>query len=229
MRNLEQNKVIGQRKDKMEYIQIKNLEKYHPGYADRNLIWCKVYFSIMNSDPNFEMLCEIDKWRFIALIILQLQSKKPIPYDKDYLQRKGFDYKKRPMSLTLKMLHNFVTICGDSLRNRNVDIDIDIDKEENIKKSKMSIPSLDFQSLWDKYPNKVGRKDAEAVFKRTVLSEERYALINTALDNYLKSERVGKGFVQNAKTWFRNWEDWIVDPEPKKGMSDLERTYHATK
>lgn len=93
----------------MQYVSIKNIERYHPGYADRSLIWCKVHFSMLNSDPEFEMLCEIDKWRFVAILILQLQTKKPVPIDQDYLSRKGFDYKKRDISLTLQMLHNFLT------------------------------------------------------------------------------------------------------------------------
>lgn len=92
----------------MKYIHIKNLEKYHPGYKDRSLIWCKIFFSMINADPEFELLEEIDKWRFIAFIILELQSKKPTPIDNAYLCRKGFDLKKRPISLTLKMLHSFI-------------------------------------------------------------------------------------------------------------------------
>jgi len=89
----------------MEYIHVKNIEKYHPNYKDRNLIWCKVYFTMINADPDFEMLAEIDKWRFIAFIILEIQYKKPIPLDEAYLKRKGFDLKKRPIRLTLKQYH----------------------------------------------------------------------------------------------------------------------------
>ena len=94
----------------MEYIHIKSLEKYHPQYKDRNLIWCKAYFSMLNSDPEFEMLCETDKWRFIALVMLELQLKKEIPLDEPYLTRKGFDLKKRPISLTLQMLHTLIEV-----------------------------------------------------------------------------------------------------------------------
>ena len=95
-----------------QFIHVKNLEKYHPGYHDRDLIWCKLYFSIINGDPEFEMLCEIDQWRFIKLIMLELQTKKPIPVDEIYLSRKGFDFKKRSMLLTLQMLHSFIEICN---------------------------------------------------------------------------------------------------------------------
>ncbi len=92
----------------MDAVHIKNLDLYNPGYKDRSLIWCKVYFSMINADPGFELLCEIDKWRFIALVMLELQLKKPVPLNEKYLERKGFDLDNRPMSLTLKMLHNLI-------------------------------------------------------------------------------------------------------------------------
>jgi hypothetical protein len=94
----------------MEYLHVKNLEKYHPGYKDRDLKWFKCYFKMVNADPEFEMLCEIDKWRFIAFIILELQYQKPIPLESAYLTRKGFDLKKRSISLSLQVLHNSVEV-----------------------------------------------------------------------------------------------------------------------
>ena len=92
----------------MQYIHVKNLEKYHPAYKDRELIWCKTYFTMVDADPAFEMLTEIDKSRFIAFVMLELQIKKPIPMDDEYFVRKGFDIKTRPISLTIQMLHNFI-------------------------------------------------------------------------------------------------------------------------
>jgi len=92
----------------MDYIHIKNLEKYHPGYMDRPLKWAKIYFTVIDGEPEFEMLNEIDKWRFIAFIILELVSKKPIPIYESYLKRKGFDLKKRAIHLTIKALQPFI-------------------------------------------------------------------------------------------------------------------------
>ena len=91
----------------MDYIHIKNLEKYNPGYSDRTLIWCKIYFTMLNTNYEFDELDDIDKWRFIALVMLELQRKKPIPNDIKWLRKKISNHKK-PISLTLKMLHNFI-------------------------------------------------------------------------------------------------------------------------
>jgi len=99
----------------VQYLTVKNLELYHPGYKDRVLHWCKTHFKMLNADPEFEELCEIDKWRFMAFVMLELQIKKPVPLNPEYLKRKGFDLQKRPISLTIQMLHNFVnTVTQES-------------------------------------------------------------------------------------------------------------------
>ncbi|KKK46857.1 hypothetical protein LCGC14_3161050 [marine sediment metagenome] len=97
------------------FVHVKNLEKYHPKYKDRHLIWCKVYFSMIDGDPEFEMIDEIDKWRYLAFVMLELKTKKPVPLDEKYLTRKGFDLKKRPISKTLQVLHEFIEVRNNML------------------------------------------------------------------------------------------------------------------
>jgi len=79
------------------------------------------------------------------------------------------------------------------------------------KKPQLNINQC-FAKLWNKYPSKIGKKEAERHFRASVKTEEHYSKINIALENYLKSERVSKGFVQNAKTWFNDWETWVEKP-----------------
>lgn len=69
--------------------------------------------------------------------------------------------------------------------------------------------SLSFEEFYLKYPKRVGKKDAARHFEASVKTEQDWQDIQTALKNYLASERVAKGFVQNASTWFNNWRDWI--------------------
>lgn len=95
----------------MQYIHVKSLDKFHPGYKDRTLLWAKINICMVQGDPEMEMIeNETDKWRFVCFILLELQAQKPIPLNDDYFRRKGFDLKKRPISLTIKMLHNFLDI-----------------------------------------------------------------------------------------------------------------------
>jgi len=101
----------------MKYLHVKNLDKYHPGYQDRYLIWCKIHFSMISGDPDFEMIDELDQWRFVKLIMLELQSRGPVPLDQKYLERKGFNFKKRAMSLTLMELQRFIEVCNTKEEN----------------------------------------------------------------------------------------------------------------
>lgn len=115
----------------MEYVHVRKLEEYHPGYKDRELQWCKAYFKMLNADPDFEMLDETDRWRFLAFVMLELQIKKPIPLNEDYLRRKGFDLKKRPISATIKMLHNSLEVVTQQQESVWPRVRVDIDKEED--------------------------------------------------------------------------------------------------
>ena len=90
------------------------------------------------------------------------------------------------------------------------------EKEKEKKKKKTSIPDSEsiFLSLWERYPNKDGKKDALKHFNVSVHTNEDTINIEKALNNYLSSERVKKGYVKNGATWFNNWRDWI-DMKPE--------------
>ena len=78
-----------------------------------------------------------------------------------------------------------------------------------------------FEEVWDKYPNKVGKNAAQRHFEATVKTEKDFLDIQTALENYLVSERVKKGFVQNGSTWFNDWQGWLSQPGVPK--TELEK------
>ena len=82
-----------------------------------------------------------------------------------------------------------------------------IDKEEN------KDIFVHFQTLWDKYPNRQGKKNALRHFNSKVKTDEDLANIAIALDNYLKSGNVKNGFIKNGSTWFNEWQDWITPSE----------------
>ena len=76
-----------------------------------------------------------------------------------------------------------------------------------------------FDEIWQKYPNKVKRKEAQRHFKASVLTDEDWKNINLALKKYIAHVQMNswKEF-QNGSTWFNNWQDWIdfQDPGPVK-------------
>lgn len=66
-----------------------------------------------------------------------------------------------------------------------------------------------FESVWSSYPKRVGKKSAERHYLASVKTDTDRQDLEVALKNYLASERVSKGFIQNGSTWFNQWRDWI--------------------
>jgi len=196
----------------MKYIHIKNLDKYQPGYKDRSLIWCKVYFSMINSDPEFELLDEIDKWRFIAFVMLEIQAKKPILLNETYLNRKGFDFKNKKLIETLSNLEHFIQVIDNNDVTENIKERNDSVTQSRVDKSRVdkSRVEYDFNSLWEIYPKKDGKKDAERHFKSSVKNDKDYENIKKALNNYIENVKGTElKYIKNGSTWFNNWHDWV--------------------
>jgi len=86
------------------------------------------------------------------------------------------------------------------------------DKVEVKDKDKKAI--FDFDTIWDQYPDKSGKKQAKKHFNVSVKNNQDWENIIIALNNYLQSGRVKNGYIQKGSTWFNNWQDWI-DPTPQ--------------
>lgn len=130
-----------------QFIHVKNLEKYHPGYKDRTLQWAKIYFKMVQGDPDCELIdSEIDWARLLKFILLELEAQQPIPLNNKYLAKKGFDLKKRSIALTLNMLHKFVCVVTEDLKlcglDKDKDKDKEIDKEEKSKSKIFEQPTF---------------------------------------------------------------------------------------
>ena len=72
-----------------------------------------------------------------------------------------------------------------------------------------------FQSIWSKYPRKIGKSKAFDKFKRSVKREADLVDVNKALDKYLAHLKKNTWkHPQDGKTWFGNWRDWLDYEEP---------------
>ena len=88
--------------------------------------------------------------------------------------------------------------------------DIEEKGSEGKKKKKKTIDPL-FQSLWERYPIKgrIKRKISEDRYLSSVKSDVDRKNIELALENYIYSDKVKGGYVQNASTWFNDWQSWV--------------------
>jgi DNA-binding transcriptional regulator YhcF (GntR family) len=83
------------------------------------------------------------------------------------------------------------------------------------KRTKTSIYTAGFESLWERYPRPIGKKAAFGHFRASVIVPEDWEAIQKALDNYLQGIKSGateERFIQHGSTWFNNWRDWIPVP-----------------
>ena len=82
-------------------------------------------------------------------------------------------------------------------------------ENEDINAFKDTKEKFDFDSIWLKYPKRVGKKMALKHFEASVKTKQDLDDMIKALTNYISSKRVAGGFIQNGSTWFNNWRDWI--------------------
>jgi hypothetical protein len=154
--------------------------------------------------------------------MLQLQSRKPVPIDPEYLSRKGFDFKKRDMSLTLQMLHNFVTLVTeqDDLLLRKVepcDTQSRVEKSREEKSRVDTIAYVDFEKstlaawnlLCDSYPvlskvNHISESRRKSLKKR--YEQPTFRAFETIIGNI-----PGQKFLlgENDRGWKVSF-DWLI-------------------
>jgi len=218
----------------MEYVTVRNLEKYHPGYKDRHLVWGKICFTAIAGDPDWDLIeNEVDKWRLVGIILLELKAKRPLPND-DAFWKKYFNIDNRPMSLTLQMLQNFISSVTEeskvcSLEKSRIEKNR-IDKnnvhfEENSttlkanEKPEKVAPVFNFDEIWELYPLKIGKKAAARHFSATIRTQADLDDLKKAIMHYKQSRQVLSGYVQHGSTFFNNWQDWVEMP----GVSDEDK------
>lgn len=212
----------------MNFVHIKNLNKYHPGYKDRTLQWAKIYFKTVQGDPDCEMITdEIDWARLIKFIILELEAQRPIPIDDTYLTKKGFNLKRRPISLTIQMLHNFIEVIHSESEIRVLEKEEDKDKDKEVK-SKIYVDweqstITTWNSFCDKFP--ILPKVQEISDKRRMKLKKRFEK-----DSFRKFQDIltaieEQDFLRgsNDRKWVVSF-DWLIENDTNY-IKVLERKY----
>jgi len=212
----------------MEYIHIRNLERYHPGYRDRELQWAKIRFGLVQGDPEFEMIIEeIDKWRFVALICLELAAKKPLPNSERYWRSKGFNLKKRDMSLTLQVLHNFLEYHTQQCVLEEISIKNEIKELDKSYSGFEQATVIVWNSLCKEFP--ILPVIQEISDKRRTKLKKRYEKKSfqdfTKIVEAIKEQLFLLG--ENERKWVISF-DWLIENDTNY-LKVLERRYKNNK
>ncbi len=207
----------------MDYIHVKNLDKYQPGYTDRRHIWAKIYYETF-LDEAVQGLCEIDRYRFWSLIIFEVYTQKPVPLTDTNLKIMGWNKVKRRIPLSLQMLHTLVEV-------RNVESKPTVTQsrveESRVEKSKYS---ANFLIFWNKYPTRWIPKSDQHVKIGKDLAWQQWRKIGDDTHRYIlgiiPQMKSGKG-VPDPWRWLRDkkWKDYDPpeQPDPKDQAEQKER------
>lgn len=203
----------------MQYIHVRNIEKFHPGYRDRDLKWAKIYFKMVQGDPDCEMITnEIDWARLVKFIILELQAQKPIPLDEKYLIKKGLDFKQRKLSSTLESLKAFINLtCNESVTNplRFRNVDKNRIEENRVEENKNRYAEFEnsvlskWNSFCDKYP-KLSKISKISNTRRKHLKERFVDSEFKDFDKILQAIEK-QPFLINGNPNSRDHKDWHID------------------
>ena len=161
-------------------------------------------FSLSTGMPKIAILKAIKKLVSMNLVITKkgndstniykfnkdFSSWKPLPKKVPITKKGNLDYQKRKSGLPKKHIYTIDTTTIDTTT---------IDTENDL---------ISFESLWKKYPKKLDKKKALTHYRQSVKTKKDVKAIGKALDNYLRSERVGKNFIKDGFRWFRDWRQW---------------------
>ena len=89
----------------------------------------------------------------------------------------------------------------------------DKDKIKGTAVHTREVMESDFEDIWKQYPNRQGKKNAYRHFFATVKTGDDLHRIRSALQNYLGSGNVARGFIKQGSTWFNEWQDWAEPTE----------------
>lgn len=109
-------------------------------------------------------------------------------------------------------------------------------KEKNIKESKIKekkgpatkLPEtvFDFESLYEKFPRKIGKASGIQICKRKIKTQDQYDSLNQAILNYAahcQRSNTESKYIKHFSTFMNCWEDWLEVPLEKQSLSESEK------
>lgn len=210
-----------------QYFRIKNFERFQH-YKNRRPSWIKFYNSLL-TDMEFNSLTEVQQLHLLKLWLLASQNKNRLIFDSQTIRKRlGLDSR---LSLEVFVKAGFIEIIEDTEKNASTALVSNKEVEEYKQEPPLTPPRggmvlVWFEKIWEKYPNKDGKKAALRHFKATVQTDHHWQQIQTALENYkaqIEYDRARKdGYNRQYKsgsTWFNNWPDWVDWQLPEQAQN----------
>lgn len=205
----------------MKYIHVRNLERYQPGYKDRDHIWAKIHYRML-IDPDTQMLGEVSFSRLVKLIVLETYLKKPILASEKYLSKINFDFGLQCLEETLSELTQFIEIIDVTEENFSCVTEKrreEKKREEEIRESPADLFNL-FKTTISTLPLPSELTKDRAVKCRLRLKERPLAQWRVIFEKMNASDFL-RG--ENDRAWKASF-DWIISNETN-GAKVLEGKY----
>lgn len=99
---------------------------------------------------------------------------------------------------------------NETCKDKDKDNTLGVDVKEGPREGLHLAQEVWFEELWKEYPasGRIRKKEASRRFCGSVKNETDFDRCKLSLARYIESKRVREGVVQNASTWFNDWESW---------------------
>jgi len=140
-------------------LHVVNLEKYVPAYTDRALSWVRIYcrssydkktstrYRSFLDDEIIAGLDEVNRYRFISLILREVYLGGPVPMDDRNLSEMGWDTKQCSKSRTIRVLHKLavsvtlkVPFCDTDKAEAEAESEAEYEEEEKAEAEEEHAP-----------------------------------------------------------------------------------------
>lgn len=219
----------------MKYLRVKNWSA-HQHYKDRNPSWIKVYVDLL-TDYAFSKLSDIAKGQLVCIWLLASKTNGLIPNDPKWIASKINATEK----LRLNEIMDASLLIADAEQSdsdllpdgyqsdspntgtRSVSVSVSSSVSEGVQGDFDAEAAFD--AVWAdvlsvRVPNPAHKGKARRLFRGSVKSEVSLTRFTEALSRYRRAKRVVQGWVQDAGTWFGDWEQWETYTEPAKAAGE---------
>lgn len=201
----------------MDYFRVRNLEK-HQHYKERCPPWIKLHRSILQ-DYEFCELSDTSKIQLVLIFLLASQIDNKVPCNEGWIKKQiGVN---SPVVLKPLFKGGFIELIHDASKGdegtlatckHTTDVDADSETETYTTTYKTTETYTEwFEEDWISYPRKAGSKSkSKTCYLKSVTSLEKRKQFQEKTKVYLSTVSDPKYYKQ-GETWFRNWEDHIID------------------
>jgi hypothetical protein len=215
------------------FLRIRNWRNYQH-YKDRNPPWIKLHYEILNSE-DWVMLADASRVAMMVCMLIASRHEGRVPYNPEYIKRVGHLKTKPDLKLLIDMgflvdenpmLADASTkTLADDCSETETETETETEKRQRRPPHTPQVGLNGFDNFYQKYPNKVGRLEAERAWKKIKpMNEEVARTITRAIQDQVRSGHFkgadGKLYEPHPATWLNKgrWMDEIkskIDDEPK--------------